>query len=100
MCIVASLVVHYEPTCFGHISAGTQHLPVCGRLGEGKLRPALTYNCTCMQVSFGEMVGCDNADCRIEWFHFQCVGLTAPPKNKWCAPRTAHSSATAFVWRS
>ena len=42
MCIVASLVVHYEPTCFGHISAGTQHLPVCGRLGEGKLRPALT----------------------------------------------------------
>ena len=42
MCIVASLVVHYEPTCFGRISAGTQHLPLCGRLGAGKLRPALT----------------------------------------------------------
>jgi len=44
-----------------------------------------TY-CICNRVSFGEMVGCDNADCKIEWFHFECVGLTAPPKGKWYCP--------------
>ncbi|GMR48545.1 hypothetical protein PMAYCL1PPCAC_18740, partial [Pristionchus mayeri] len=41
--------------------------------------------CTCNQVSFGEMVCCDNPDCKVEWFHFQCVGMTAgPPQHvKW-----------------
>ncbi|KAL8171465.1 hypothetical protein V2J09_023269 [Rumex salicifolius] len=38
-----------------------------------------TY-CFCNQVSFGEMVACDNPDCRIEWFHFGCVGLKDQPK--------------------
>ncbi|CAI8048014.1 Inhibitor of growth protein 4 [Geodia barretti] len=41
-----------------------------------------TY-CLCHQVSFGEMIGCDNPECPIEWFHFQCVGLTSKPKGKW-----------------
>mmetsp|Transcript_29775 Transcript_29775/g.41115 ORF Transcript_29775/g.41115 Transcript_29775/m.41115 type:complete len:251 (+) Transcript_29775:208-960(+) len=41
-----------------------------------------TY-CICRRVSFGNMVGCDNPDCPIEWFHFECVGLTASPKGKW-----------------
>jgi hypothetical protein len=65
-----------------------------------------TY-CTCGRVSFGEMIGCDNPDvrskcdlqphvarrsnslshkCPIEWFHFECVGLTAPVKGKWYCP--------------
>lgn len=47
-----------------------------------------TY-CTCHQVSYGEMIGCDNTDCPIEWFHFGCVGLSAKPKGKWyCAKCT------------
>ncbi|GLT56384.1 hypothetical protein SLA2020_294270 [Shorea laevis] len=41
-----------------------------------------TY-CFCNQVSFGEMVACDNPDCKIEWFHFGCVGLKEQPKGKW-----------------
>lgn len=45
-----------------------------------------TY-CLCHQVSFGEMIGCDNFECPIEWFHFQCVGLTSKPKGKWYCPR-------------
>ena len=58
------------------------------------------FNCG-IQVSFGEMIGCDKEDvsallgllilsiiiysmqCPIEWFHFQCVGLTSKPKGKW-----------------
>jgi len=47
-----------------------------------------TY-CLCHQVSYGEMIGCDNNDCLIEWFHFGCVGLTAKPKGKWYCPKCA-----------
>jgi len=43
--------------------------------------------CICNQVSYGDMVGCDNEDCPYEWFHYPCVGITAPPKGKWyCQP--------------
>uniref|UniRef100_A0A3Q3RDW8 Inhibitor of growth protein n=1 Tax=Monopterus albus TaxID=43700 RepID=A0A3Q3RDW8_MONAL len=45
-----------------------------------------TY-CLCHQVSYGEMIGCDNTDCSIEWFHFACVGLTTKPRGKWYCPR-------------
>lgn len=45
-----------------------------------------TY-CLCHQVSYGEMIGCDNPDCPIEWFHFACVNLTTKPKGKWYCPR-------------
>ncbi|XP_055642756.1 inhibitor of growth protein 4 isoform X1 [Toxorhynchites rutilus septentrionalis] len=45
-----------------------------------------TY-CLCHQVSYGEMIGCDNPDCPIEWFHFACVGLTIKPKGKWFCPK-------------
>lgn len=45
-----------------------------------------TY-CLCHQVSFGEMIACDNPDCSTEWFHFACVNLKAKPKSKWYCPR-------------
>uniref|UniRef100_V5EPZ8 Chromatin modification-related protein n=2 Tax=Kalmanozyma brasiliensis (strain GHG001) TaxID=1365824 RepID=V5EPZ8_KALBG len=49
-----------------------------------------TY-CYCGQVSYDEMVACDNDDCTIEWFHYACVGLTRQPKKEWfcrfCAPK-------------
>jgi len=45
-----------------------------------------TY-CLCHQVSYGEMIGCDNTECPIEWFHFACVNLTLKPKGKWFCPR-------------
>ncbi|XP_001943164.2 inhibitor of growth protein 5-like [Acyrthosiphon pisum] len=45
-----------------------------------------TY-CLCNQVSYGEMIGCDNPDCPIEWFHFECVQLITKPKGKWFCPK-------------
>ena len=36
--------------------------------------------CFCQRVSFGEMIGCDNEDCKYEWFHWSCVGITSAPK--------------------
>lgn len=44
--------------------------------------------CFCQRVSFGEMIGCDNDDCKYEWFHWACVGITSPPKDDeiWYCP--------------
>lgn len=43
-----------------------------------------TY-CYCSRISFGEMIACEHPECPIEWFHFECVGLTPEnrPKGKW-----------------
>ena len=50
--------------------------------------------CFCQQVSYGDMVACDDTDCRYEWFHYGCVGLKAPPSGKWycseCTTRRRH----------
>lgn len=45
-----------------------------------------TY-CLCDQISFGEMIMCDNDLCPIEWFHFSCVSLSTKPKGKWYCPK-------------
>ncbi|KAE9525484.1 hypothetical protein AGLY_014284 [Aphis glycines] len=42
--------------------------------------------CLCYQVSYGNMICCDNPDCSIEWFHFECVNLTIKPAGKWFCP--------------
>lgn len=42
--------------------------------------------CICNKPSAGNMVGCDNPDCTIEWFHFECVGLKAEPEGEWYCP--------------
>lgn len=41
-----------------------------------------TY-CVCNQVSFGNMIACEMDGCAIEWFHYECVGITEAPKGKW-----------------
>lgn len=44
--------------------------------------------CFCQRVSFGEMIGCDNDECKYEWFHWSCVGITSPPRDDevWFCP--------------
>jgi hypothetical protein len=40
--------------------------------------------CYCDEVSYGEMVACDNENCVRQWFHLRCVGLKeAPTTAKW-----------------
>ena len=41
-----------------------------------------TY-CLCDQISYGEMIMCDNDSCSIEWFHFSCVSLLTKPKGNY-----------------
>jgi len=54
-----------------------------------------TY-CLCDQVSYGEMVGCDNDLCPIEWFHFNCVQLTNKPKGRWYCPKCRGDKSTVM----
>ncbi|KAJ6446587.1 PHD finger domain-containing protein [Purpureocillium lavendulum] len=44
--------------------------------------------CLCNRVSFGTMIQCDNDNCKYEWFHLECVGLTDVPARttKWYCP--------------
>lgn len=54
--------------------------------GEGEdegMEDDNTKYCFCGGVSYGEMVGCDNPECVREWFHYECVGLTAEPEGDW-----------------
>ncbi|GMT18754.1 hypothetical protein PFISCL1PPCAC_10051, partial [Pristionchus fissidentatus] len=44
-----------------------------------------TY-CVCHRISFGDMIGCDNEKCTIEWFHFECINIKVKPKGKWYCP--------------
>jgi len=57
--------------------------------GEWAPDPNEPRYCLCNQVSYGDMVACDNPDCLLEWFHYACVDITAPPKGKWYCPRCA-----------
>lgn len=53
--------------------------------------PSEPRYCLCNQVSYGDMVACDNEDCTIEWFHYPCVGITSSPKGKWYCPQCSIS---------
>lgn len=65
--------------------------PGTGSDHEWNFDPNEPRYCICNQVSYGDMVACDNEDCPYEWFHYPCVGITAPPKGKWyCHPCTAN----------
>jgi hypothetical protein len=39
--------------------------------------------CFCNEMSYGDMIACDNPTCCREWFHYSCVGIITPPKGKW-----------------
>ncbi|CAG7716570.1 unnamed protein product [Allacma fusca] len=43
--------------------------------------------CICNEMSYGDMIGCDNDLCPMEWFHFKCVQLSSKPRGKWYCPR-------------
>jgi len=65
------------------------NLPVPQEVLDMPVDPNEPVYCLCHQVSYGEMIGCDNQDCPIEWFHFGCMDLTTKPKGKWYCPKCA-----------
>lgn len=56
--------------------------------------------CYCNEVSYGNMIACDNDDCPREWFHLACVHLEKAPigRTKWfCSDecKDAHAKSKA-----
>ncbi|CAL8107845.1 unnamed protein product [Calicophoron daubneyi] len=49
--------------------------------------------CTCHDVSYGDMIACDNPNCPYEWFHYSCVNLTVAPKGSWYCPNCVKTYA-------
>lgn len=39
--------------------------------------------CKCRRPAFGQMIACDSANCKIEWYHYPCVNVTRAPKRSW-----------------
>lgn len=40
--------------------------------------------CKCRNnIQGSNMIACDNNKCKIEWFHYECVGITTPPEGEW-----------------
>eukprot|EP00644_Phytophthora_capsici_P013209 jgi/Phyca11/5426/fgenesh1_pm.PHYCAscaffold_5_\ len=71
---VAEVTVSVPAAAAGPVILASEDLPI---------DPNEPIYCSCRRVSFGQMVGCDNDDCKYEWFHFGCVGLTDQPAGKW-----------------
>ncbi|KAL3658044.1 hypothetical protein V7S43_019098 [Phytophthora oleae] len=71
---VAEVMVAVPAAAAGPVILASEDLPI---------DPNEPIYCSCRRVSFGQMVGCDNDDCKYEWFHFGCVGLTDQPAGKW-----------------
>ena len=71
-------------SCDASASGG---IPTAAEVLDMPVDPNEPTYCVCHQVSYGEMIGCDNVDCPVEWFHFACVGLSTKPKGKWYCPR-------------
>ena len=59
------------------------------KLKDGDVAAEDEY-CTCGRGEEGDMVACDNLECKKKWFHYECVGLTnknAPgPEDPWLCP--------------
>ena len=55
-----------------------------GSIGSDDEDDILRY-CVCSLPATTDMIGCDSGRCKIEWFHFECVGLTSAtiPEGSW-----------------
>ena len=42
--------------------------------------------CCCKRPSFEPIIACGGKDCKVEWYHFACVGITRVPKGNWICP--------------
>ena len=54
--------------------------------------------CSCNRVSFGDMVCCQNDNCPISWFHYECVSIppgTNMEDQEWYCPACAEQQAAS-----
>ncbi|XP_033111493.1 uncharacterized protein LOC117112516 [Anneissia japonica] len=59
-----------------------------------------TCYCICKNTnSMDDLIGCDNVECAVQWYHLSCVGLSAEsvPKDDWLCPNCSSRSGTKQV---
>jgi len=47
---------------------------------------SLNSFCICGKGFVGQMIACEASECLVEWYHFECVGLTVEPEGDWICP--------------
>ena len=60
--------------------------------------PSIATYCICGE-GHGEadMIMCDNENCKIQWFHWHCVGITSDPGDgAWYCPNCSGGSSRRF----
>ena len=63
-----------------HSDENTSQSDVIDASGSHKLY------CYCNGPDEGSMIACDNTECKIEWFHQDCLDLKSVPEGKWYCP--------------
>lgn len=71
--------VHSPPTAVETESRGVSEAAAL----DGEEERDENLYCFCQRPSFGEMIGCDSDDCKFEWFHIGCVGVSKPLPQMW-----------------
>ena len=51
--------------------------------------------CYCKKEESGKMIMCENDNCKIVWFHFECLKITTATKKKWFCPDYRKEKATS-----
>ena len=53
---------------------------------EGEATSKELEYCYCHGPDEGPMIGCDNINCEVQWFHMKCLKITSAPRGKWYCP--------------
>ncbi|KAL3861843.1 hypothetical protein ACJMK2_007857 [Sinanodonta woodiana] len=60
-------------------------------------QPSEPVWCFCQDAEYGQMVACDDQNCKFQWFHFGCVGITSKPKGKRFCPECIQSCSQSRI---
>ena len=53
-----------------------------------------SYKCSCgLGDGSGDYIQCDNEDCKLSWYHWECVQVTDAPAGTWLCPSCSPSAA-------
>lgn len=76
----SSLKASYAAVNSGHHLQASPNQPLFDQTG---VQVQEVY-CKCRShIQGSNMIACDNDKCKIEWFHYECVGITTPPEGEW-----------------
>lgn len=80
-----------DPTTMMMMGGGSSGLSTTGgvgSIGTGTEEVDMTPYCICHRPAYGQMIGCDNSECKGEWFHLDCMRLSRLPSKgeAWYCP--------------